>query len=87
MRGAYGQLVLKPAKDLALSYDEVQIAERLARIETKLDHLFEDKVELKELSERVGKVEKKLYIFTGGGAVIGFLLSNVPSWLGLFPKV
>lgn len=80
-------MVLKPAKDLALSYDEVQIAERLARIETKLDHLFEDKVELKELSERVGKVEKKLYIFTGGGAVIGFLLSNVPSWLGLFPKV
>lgn len=80
-------MVLKPAKDLALSYDEVQIAERLARIETKLDHLFEDKVELKELAERVGKVEKKLYIFTGGGAVIGFLLSNVPSWLGLFPKV
>ena len=80
-------MVLKPAKDLALSYDEVQIAERLARIETKLDNLFEDKVDLKELAERVGKVEKKLYIFTGGGAVIGFLLSNVPSWLGLFPKV
>lgn len=70
-----------------MSYDEVQIAERLARIETKLDHLFEDKVELKDLADRVAKVEKKLYIFTGGGAVIGFLLSNVPSWLGFLPKI
>ena len=50
--------------------DESPVIERLARVETKIDILIEDRGRLRE-------VEKKQWLHSGGVAVIAFLLSKV----------
>lgn len=51
-----------------MSSDSVE--ERLARIETKIDRIAEDR-------KRLDAVEKKLWLHTGGLAVLVFLLDKI----------
>lgn len=74
MRGAYGQLVLKPAKDLALMYHEpTDVSRALGSIEAKVDILLEAD---SRFDTRLQKVESKQSWYSGAIALMGFIITT-----------